>query len=117
MRPCGATLPSLRDPGWECAGVGLIIVCHARLPVVLPARALDVVEPESWWELPVQPFTGGDHMHLVVPRRPTDFRGDTLLMFGSSALSFKRVGTAFDGPSLGVSPSLGPGELFFGGPL
>jgi hypothetical protein len=74
-QPCGATMPRILDPGRECTGQGLIVVSRFYdLPIVLPARALDVIEPESWWDLPVQPFTGGDHFHLVVPRRPTTFR-------------------------------------------
>lgn len=73
---CGAERPPLRDYGWECTGSGLIVVLRAnlfgerRFPVVLPARALDVIEPDAWWDLPVTRFDGGDHAHLVVPRRP-----------------------------------------------
>ena len=92
MQACGATRPRTHDPGWECTGSGLIIVFTARfdladVPVVLPARALDVIEPESWWELPVKPFTGGDHVHLTVPRRPPSFRGDSCVTWGSEAMS------------------------------
>jgi coproporphyrinogen III oxidase len=70
---CGAERPPLRDYGWTCTGIGLVIVIHAgapRIPVVLPARALEIHQPEPWWETPVAWFTGGDHMHLCVPRRP-----------------------------------------------
>ena len=95
MRACGATRLALRDAGWECAGAGLIVVTWIEghtLPVVLPRRALEIVEPESWWDLPVQPFAGGDHVHLCVPRRPTSFRGDTPWMFGDAVMSAKYLG-------------------------
>jgi hypothetical protein len=48
-RPCGATMPSLRDPGWECTGRALIIVAMTKA-------------------------TGGDHLHLCMPRRPSPER-------------------------------------------
>lgn len=90
---CGATAPRFYDPGWECTGSGLIVVTHYRdLPVVLPARALDVIEPESWWDDPIVPFAGGDHLHLVVPRRPTTFRGDAVMALGDAAARWKYLG-------------------------
>lgn len=95
---CGAVLPRQRDPGWECTGAGLIVVLtlknDQRTPVVLPARALEVVDPEEWWELPVTRFTGGDHLHLAVPRRPTTFpfRNDTVFLDGDTAVPWKFVG-------------------------
>jgi hypothetical protein len=95
-RPCGATLPSLRDAGWECTGSGLIVVMmmSRSVPVVLPARALEIIDPEPWWDLPVKPFEGGDHFHLVVPRRPTDFVGDAVFTVGDVAMSMKVVNGA-----------------------
>jgi hypothetical protein len=120
-RACGATRPPVQDAGWECNGTGLIVVITTAtqgvwLPVVLPARALDVIEPDSWWDLPVQPFTGGDHLHLVVPRRPTTFKGDTMLVRGDAALSMKELGpVASDGPAR-IGISFGPGVLYVGGP-
>lgn len=100
-RPCGATRPPVQDAGWECTGRGLIVVYTpggepgpgsiSGVPVVLPARALDVIEPDSWWDIPVKPFTGGDHLHLVVPRRPTTLKGDTLMTWGDGAYSAKHL--------------------------
>lgn len=74
-RPCGATRPPLLDAGWECYGTGLVIILTAvyneeAVPVVLPRRALEIIDPEPWWDHPLQPFTGGDHLHLCVPRHP-----------------------------------------------
>lgn len=94
---CGAVLPPLRDYGWTCTGLGLVIVIHAgaaHIPVVLPARALEIHDPESWWEAPVVPFTGGDHMHLCVPRRPPPrgWRFDgVLLIRGGVATPMRRI--------------------------
>lgn len=75
---CGALRPALRDAGWECNGVGLIVVSTFRsctgdpdVPIVLPRRALEIVDPEDWWES-IREFTGGDHFHLVVSRRPPE---------------------------------------------
>lgn len=92
MRACGATRPPMQDAGWECTGRDLIIVSTARLggdidiPIVLPARALDVIETESWWDLPVQRFSGGDHLHLFVSRSPTsEPAGNSLLIIGDWA--------------------------------
>lgn len=78
-RPCGATRRPCRDAGWECTGRNLISVTYTtvvsrdllnreRLPVVLPARALDALPAEPWWD--VQPFGGGDHLHLIPPAWP-----------------------------------------------
>lgn len=71
--PCGATRPPIQDAGWECTGRNLISVTTTRLqgrmlPVVLPARALDALPAGPWWD--VQPFTGGDHLHLIPPTWP-----------------------------------------------
>jgi hypothetical protein len=104
-RPCGATRPSLRDAGWECTGRDLIIVTTAAgLPVVLPARALEIHHPEDWWDTPVQPFTGGDHLHLCVPRHPTSFRGDTVMTKGDAAVLWKYLGPVAGGGHVWVSP-------------
>jgi hypothetical protein len=122
-QPCGATLPRVQDPGWECNGSGLIVVLTWRLlsgallPVVLPARALDVIEPEPWWELPVKQFQGGDHAHLCVPRRPTKWRGDTPFLFGDAVAAFKEIGGSVGGVSFGVSPAIVRGVVYIGGPL
>jgi len=92
---CGASLPDILDAGWKCTGRGLIVVYvlpRINLPVVLPARALDVIEPEPWWDLPVERFTGGDHAHLVVPRRPPPFEGDTPVIIGDAVQSWRYVG-------------------------
>jgi hypothetical protein len=72
---CEATRPRLRDPGWECTGRGLMTISvvtlqGVTLPIVLPRRALDAIEPASWWE--IQEFTGGDHLHAVAPPPPPD---------------------------------------------
>jgi hypothetical protein len=91
MRPCGATREPIKDAGWECTGRGLIIVMTLRfhglplpLPVALPARALEIHQPEEWWDTPVQPFTGGDHLHLCVPREPppAEFRTNATVLIG-----------------------------------
>lgn len=109
-RPCGATRPAVHDAGWECTGRDLIVVIRSatadKLPVVLPARALDVIEPDDWWDLPIRRFTGGDHLHLCVPRRPVKpFETDSTLTYGSTAVRYKRLGSV-----------VGGGELFIGGP-
>lgn len=103
-RPCGARRPPVRDAGWECNGAGLIVVSTLgpkpdSLPIVLPRRALEIIEPEPWWDLPVKDFAGGDHAHLCVPRRPPSFRGDnnSVLLFGSSAMPFRMLGEVVDG--------------------
>jgi hypothetical protein len=103
VNPCGALLPPLRDYGWECSGRGLIVVTVAgakRIPVVLPRRALEILDPEDWWDSPVRDFTGGDHMHLCVSRRPTPaFKTDTVISWGmgSVALPVKSLGKTADG--------------------
>jgi hypothetical protein len=108
-RPCGATRPPLRDPGWECTGRDLIIVTTTKvtgelLPVVLPARALEIHEPEDGWDTPVRPFTGGDHLHLCVPRRPTSFRGDTVMHEGDAAVLWKYLGPVAGGGHAWMGP-------------
>lgn len=108
-RPCGATRPSLRDPGWECTGRDLIIVTMTKtsgelLPVVLPARALEIHHPEEWWDTPVQPFTSGDHLHLCVSRRPTPFRGDTVMPEGDAAVLWKYLGPVEGGGHIWMGP-------------
>jgi hypothetical protein len=103
-QPCGALMPPLHDAGWECNGTGLIIVTMWRrisapdLPIVLPRRALEIIDPEPWWDTPTRDFTGGDHVHLCVPRRPTTFQGDSTLVFGSTAMRFKFIGISDGGP-------------------
>lgn len=102
-------MPSLRDAGWECTGRALIIVSHYQgKPIVLPARALDVIKPESWWDLPIERFTGGDHLHLVVPRRPQVLRTNGVMVFGRSAEAH---------PVNCIGPVLGSGVLYSGGPF
>lgn len=127
-QPCGATRPRLRDPGWECTGRGLIVVTTTataivgvRIPIVLPARALDVIEPESWWDSPIVPFTGGDHMHLCVPRNPPprEFAADALFIAGDVATR-ARLHVPDDAPfacweDIGHAMPDG-GQLFIGGP-
>lgn len=121
MQACGATCDPVHDKGWECNGTGLIIVTMAvhmdcRLPVVLPARALEVHRPEPWWDDPVLPFAGGDHLHLVIPRRPvprsfvpnaTMARGDAVTLVRFSRWSeregfthWREVGPISDGTAL-----------------
>lgn len=96
-QPCGAKLPPVTDAGWECNGKGLVIVLTtSRGPIVLPRRALEIIDPEPWWELPIQNFTGGDHLHLVVPRRPTAAGSDAVFMSGGSAIPFKGAGKAIE---------------------
>lgn len=98
-RPCGATREPVQDAGWECTGVGLIVVMtmlKGTLPVVLPARALEIIDPEPWWDLPI---TGDDHLHLVVPRRPTDFKGDSRLIWGDAVFPAVKLGTTVEGES------------------
>lgn len=92
---CGAELPPLREYGWVCNGIGLVVVMRIglsgkNLPIVLPARALEIHQPEPWWETPVAPFTGGDHLHLVVPRRPlpTSWRSYGVLMQPGSGVAY-----------------------------
>lgn len=109
-RLCGAIKRTIyNDPGWECTGHGLIVVMTVHgghgtgdTPVVLPGRALDVIEPESWWELPIKSFTGGDHYHLVVPRRPPNFRSDACLIIGDNGLPVMLVGKVDMGGGLYV---------------
>jgi hypothetical protein len=98
IRPCGATRPALRDPGWECTGSGLVVVMQARytgvdLPVVLPARALEIVEPADWWDTPVARFEGGDHLHLCVMRRPPPerWRPDGVMLIGDQAIPVMNI--------------------------
>lgn len=96
-RPCGATRPALIDAGWECTGRGLvvlIVLAGQRLPVVLPRRALEIIDPDPWWELPVKDFTGGDHLHLVVPRRPNGLAGKVVFPIGDAMAPFYKLGTA-----------------------
>jgi hypothetical protein len=100
---CGALRDPVQDKGWECYGTGLIVVTSiyvTKLPVVLPRRALEIVDPESWWDLPVRDFTGGDHAHLVVPRRPTTFRGDMPVLFGDAVVSYQKVGFVVGGADI-----------------
>lgn len=101
-------MPKIQDAGWECTGRDLIIVTmYKDVPIVLPARALDVIDPESWWDQPIERFAGGDHYHLVVPRRPgSPFKSDTTLAIGDSVLRCSYLG------GLG-----GGGELFISAPL
>lgn len=102
-QPCGATRPALTEKNWECNGVGLIIIMiHQDLPVI---------DPEPWWDLPIKPFAGGDHFHLVVPRRPTPpFKTDTTLITGSEATRWRELGPIIDGS---VSTSMG--DISLGG--
>lgn len=107
---CGATRPPIGDAGWECTGKGLIVVTTVTsggqfLPVVLPRRALEIIDPEPWWDQPVKDFTGGDHLHLKVPRRPTNFQGDSVLPHGDQAVSCKFIGTSTDGGQFYIRPS------------
>lgn len=104
-QPCGATRLPLGDAGWECTGKGLIVVTTTKiggevLPVVLPRRALEIIDSEPWWDQPVKDFAGGDHLHLKVSRRPTDFQGDTPVVRGDQVVPFKFIGTTTDGGQL-----------------
>lgn len=90
-QPCGALLPPLADAGWECNGVGLIIVMTIRggsLPIVLPRRALEIIDPEPWWDSPIVDFTGGDHAHLCVPRRPTRMQTNGVMVRVDSSIAY-----------------------------
>lgn len=93
---CGAMMPALKDFGWECSGTGLIVVMRIRqgtLPVVLPRRALEIIDPESWWDDPVASFTGGDHAHLVVSRRPDAYqKTDGVLVMSRAAYPVIKIG-------------------------
>lgn len=111
VRPCGATRPALMDAGWECTGRGLVVVFTARnygidnMPLVLPARALEIIDPEDWWDLPVRPFEGGDHLHMVVPRRPPGpgaIVGDTPMAIGDAMAAFTKIGGTAGGTSLWI---------------
>ena len=66
---CEATLPRVKDPGWECTGEGLTVWMHAMgRPVVAPTTWTARVLAQPWAEAfdePV-PFTGGDHLHMCV---------------------------------------------------
>lgn len=107
-RLCGATRPALRDAGRECTGRDLIVVTWMHgdtLPVVLPARALDVIEPESWWATPIERFAGGDHAHLCVPRQPSSFDGDVLFLWGDVAEPWQFVGHVDGGQMWMGAPS------------
>jgi hypothetical protein len=110
-RPCGATRPSLCDPGWECTGRDLIIVMTTRalvgaVPVVMPARALEIHQPEDWWDAPVRPFTGGDHLHLCVPRRPlpAGFRPNSSLITGGEMQRVRLAGIDEGDPWVAMEP-------------
>lgn len=102
---CGAVLPRLKDPGWECTGAGLIVVSRMRngtLPIVLPRRALEIIDPEVWWDDPIVSFTGGDHVHLRVPRTPAGYqKTDSVLVWGDLAY-----------PAVKLGPPLGDGFQF-----
>jgi hypothetical protein len=47
----------------------VITTCHS-IPVVLPRRALDCIDPEPWWDKRLRDFEGGDHYHLCITRYP-----------------------------------------------
>jgi hypothetical protein len=61
---------------WHCHGVGLVTVMRhtengVPLPIVVPRWAvhLALISPcASLYH--VEPFTGGDHLHLVLPAHP-----------------------------------------------
>jgi hypothetical protein len=61
---------------WRCHGVGLVTVMRhtelgAPLPIVAPRWSvrliMSLLAPSPY--LP-EPFTGGDHLHLVLPTHP-----------------------------------------------
>ena len=65
----------LRWPGWTCNGRGLSIVMMAGdLPVVCPTDRLgELDEPTAYImnrDGGPRPFTGSDHMHLVLGSEP-----------------------------------------------
>lgn len=111
VRSCGAERPALIDYGWECTGSGLVVIAHVtlpptslvaraadpdarcRVPVVLPGRALEIIDPEPWWDTPVVRFEGGDHLHLCVSRRPmpTGWRSDGFIGWGDRAVPFMDI--------------------------
>ncbi len=95
MQPCGALLPPLQDAGWECNGTGLIVVLtwlrlnDPDIPIVLPRRALEIIDPEPWWDSPIVDFTGGDHAHLCVPRRPARMQTNGVMVRGNSSIAYQ----------------------------
>jgi len=72
-RPCGAERPPLRPTGWECLGVDLVIVMRGPegVPVVVPRILVHLIGEASEKVMRQEghptPFTGGDHLHLVLP--------------------------------------------------
>lgn len=72
-QPCGATQPRSKDPHWVCDGSNLVIVLDSSEtipPVVLRADLVPFVDEAMAGiiaERGTRPFTGGDHVHLVIP--------------------------------------------------
>lgn len=70
-RSCGAMYRErFNDPGWTCDGTGLIKLLDGLdgIPVVAPEERLDEMRKveKFWAALDPEPFTGGDHYHLVL---------------------------------------------------
>lgn len=78
MRPCGATLPSLKDPDWERDGTNLLVIVGWRgralgadLPAVIRADLVPCLDDATRSILATgttQSFPGGDHLHLIIDR-------------------------------------------------
>lgn len=82
-RSCGARWRvQFADPGWTCHGTGLVKLMDGprpegepdgpRIPVVGPESAMDEIMLDVSADVfHPEPFTGGDHLHLVLQsRRP-----------------------------------------------
>lgn len=57
------------DPHWVCDGTGLVIILRSSggIPIVCPAERVAEATaeyPDAW---KVEEFTGGDHLHVVLP--------------------------------------------------
>jgi hypothetical protein len=74
---CGAERPLLKPMGWECMGTGLTIIMRGPqgVPVVVPTVLLGVIGEANAQvmrrEGGPRPFTGGDHLHAVLPMDQT----------------------------------------------
>jgi hypothetical protein len=74
---CGAERPPIRPLTWECMGVGLSVVMRGPegVPVVVPTVLLGVIGEAARQVMDRQggptPFTGGDHIHLTLPDKPS----------------------------------------------
>lgn len=89
--PCEAdpTRPRYGNPGWTCTGDNLVIVLwHHDMPIVIPEALLpEVLATPMAHVYKPEPYTGGDHYHLV---RPAGSRPRKALIMAQSPRVFGR---------------------------